>query len=687
MLAPTSFVSVVKLLLLLTLTSIITSCTYAKSSLSSSLTPPTTPRMPISATRSFIRSSSVDPLTIPLAGGLLHASGYFFNATVGGQRFTLQVDLTYSSLIVPYKTCDGCRIGDRRYDPMKSPPRSSTPGDTNSSKLSGGERITCADSRCHSPLDDDCHSMRCFKCTTRGRCCVESSPSLLSPGSQNTNDPEGCAFNVLYGDASSGNGTLYLDRLSLPGMSADGKNKKLEADVLFGAMHEESHNFELPYADGVFGLAFQKGACRPSCFPPLMDAITNATGLADLFTLCVGRYGGTLVLGKADTSLAQVGSQFAYVDLIPPLSSSSTTNTPLTTTSGGSGDDSNSRLTGAATTTGSRKRLGVGARFFFQFSKKDEEASRIERFMVPTLPTWKVNDREVSLPGIKNAVFTVGLSDIAMTKTSFMAILEHLMTYHCDVPGLCSISSWFRPQHCAEFTDAVMSSMPNISIPFTTRVSITLTPLDYLIPYRNNLRCVAFVVSDSLAAKGIGVLLGSTVMARYTVAFDRGNKRLGVALSAGSPKCGPSEGSDIGLPSVPGTTGDVLTADAPAATIAPFSPGGASGAGSTFFSNEESCRAVSTCDGCASNGNCSYSYDNGKCVPLADAGAQPYPFCRGPFCACFAVEKAGWYFGIILGIVCCLAIVFAGLLLWRKRQQRNFYRAVNAYEEQDLETF
>lgn len=539
------------------------------------------------------RPGAANALRIPLSGGLLHASGFFFNATVGGQRFTLQVDTTYSSLIIPYKTCDGCRIGDRRYDPEKS---------------SGVKRIGCGDRRCHSPLDGECSASRCYNCSPRGRCCVEGSP-------------KDCAFNVGYGDGSSGNGTLYQDVLAIGNTSTT---------VLFGAMHEESHNFELPYADGVFGFAFQHGACRPTCLPPLMDVFVNETGLANVFTMCVTRYGGMLVIGAADESLAT--GEYAYVDI--------------------------------------------------------EGESRDDRYVVPALSSWKVDDHEVKLPGITRAVWSVSISHIGVSKTSFLALLQTLMTYYCDVPGLCSLESWFRPQHCAPIPDSSLQKLPNITIPFTNRVSITLTPDDYLLPYRviqgSLYRCVAFVVSDSLAAKGIGLLLGTTVMRRYAVAHDRAARRVGVALARGAPACGPANGSDEGLPSAPGATGNLLTADAPEANVA---PGQASTPKQQFLGQEETCRALRSCEDCASNGNCSYSYQSGNCIPSADAGSQPYPFCSGIGCACFAVGQAGWYFGIVVGIVFSVALAFGVIACCKKRQQPNIYQPVNAYDEQDLETF
>lgn len=489
--------------------------------------------------------------------------------------------------------------------------------------------IQCSDSQCHSTHDPVCTSTvtsssrsRCFNCTPRGRCCSHL-PDLTSS----------CAFNVVYGDSSSGNGTVYTDNLAIGNFNIS-NNGMIDTNVLFGSMHEESHNFEMPYADGVFGLAFRNGSCKPTCFPTLMDQITNSTSLPNIFTLCVSRYGGTLVLGEASTKLTKPNEEFSYVDVV---------------------DD-----------------------------------YKENRFIIPAVPKWQVNDKSIDMPGITKAMWTAGFSNVGLSKTSFLALLEHLMKYYCDIPGLCSTSSWFRPQHCTPITDEVLQKLPNITIPFTQRVNIILTPEDYLLPYRivhgKQYRCVAFIIADHLASRGIGLLLGSSVFRRYAVAFDRNSKRVGVAPAAGSPICGPATGNDEGLASSPGNAGNVLTADAPAAPPITYDEYGINEEEDTN-KREEECRAIEGCSSCAKNSNCSYGYETGRCVPLLDASMRPYPYCQGSFCACFAIGKGGWYFGIGLGVLLCLALVIASLMIWKKRQQQNFYRSVNAFEEQDLETF
>lgn len=537
---------------------------------------------------SLRKTTTTNSITISLGGGLLHTSGFFFNATLGTQLFSLQVDSKYSSLILPATSCRGCRLGDNRY---------------NASLSTNSQPIACDDDRCHNPDDEDCSDMRCFQCSQSGRCCVENS--------------EYCAFNVLYGDESSGNGTLYSDQLQIA---------NFEAHVLFGSMHEESHNFELPYADGVFGLGLKKGACRPTCFPPLMDQLVNQTELSNMFTMCVTPYGGTLSLGAADSSLAM--ETFSYVDVIDEM--------------------------------------------------------RDKYFVTAAQSTWKINDRELSVPSIQSALWSTGTSSIIIPKTSFLALLQHFADNYCHIPNLCSMDSWFRPQSCAIISDRVLSMMPNITIGLSTRVSVTLTPEDYLIPYRvvrgNLTRCVGISASESLGTSSVGILIGTAVMRRYAVVHDREKQRIGIAPAA-VDKCGPSSGSDEGLPGLPGAPDEngLVTADsskAPLPSGQPLDPD---------FVNAETCRAELTCSGCKKLGrNCSFGYESGRCVPSHEATS---PSCSGRSCICIIVGNSGWYFGIFLGIS-ITAIIF-GLVTFirRKIRKRNQYTVVDNFEEQDLETF
>ena len=131
-----------------------------------------------------------------------------------------------------------------------------------------------------------------FKCAASDACGVASSRTQ-------------CAFNELYRDQSGGNGTLFNDVLSIG---------RASAYVTVGVTHEESQNFELPYADGVFGLAFGRASCRPGCYQPVMDDFLNGSGVLVMVTVCLAPTGGTLTLGAADLSLT-VDPSFSFFEV------------------------------------------------------------------------------------------------------------------------------------------------------------------------------------------------------------------------------------------------------------------------------------------------------------------------------------------------------------------------------------
>ena len=529
---------------------------------------------------------------ISLSGGLLHTAGFYFGVSIGGQNLKLQLDTSYSSIIVPHKDCETCRVGDRRYNPAKS---------------KTGKSIACSDPRCEK---NACGKPNCFKCGPSKSCCSKNG--------------DGCAFNVHYGDGSKGNGSLYYDVLDIQG---------LKANVFFGAMREETHKFELPYVDGVFGTAFERRACHPGCTPPAMDMFVNQTGIGNKFTMCVSRFGGTLVLGEADQSLAS--EPFKYVEV-----------------------------------------SGIAEK---------------ERYIIPSAASWKVGKRELHVPDVTQALLTTSTSSIGVSRSTFQTLLEHFMLHYCKVRGLCSTRSWFRPRRCIALHDDELALLPNITMGLAGGVQLELTPHDYLIPFRTVrgklYRCLGFVVTDSMAARGIGLVLGATVMRRYAVVFDRENTRVGFAPAVAS-KCGPQTGTQRGFL---GATGGgmfgkhkPMTAHSPPTNSTPgIAPSTESGQALIIA---ETCRAHRSCTSCASDNHCRFWYKEGRCVPKGPNQNVQYPYCSGMFCACFAVGQTGYYLGIALGVLLAIGLFSVAMAMYSKRQ-RNRYQELQGLEEQDLETF
>lgn len=275
---------------------------------------------------------------------------------------------------------------------------------------------------------------------------------------------------------------------------------------------------------------------------------------------------------------------------------------------------------------------------------------------------------------------------------SFCTIFQ-VMEGHCDIPGLCSVNSWFRPRSCRALSDQDLAKMPAITFFLANDTPIVLEPSDYMLEYKvvdgKLYRCLAFVISDLLATKGVGIMLGSVIMRRYAVVYDRKNRQIGLAKAKQS-ECGPATGSTAGLAeSSLGifknmSLSNILTADTPAA-----SSGSSASALAEEMEISVNCRAIDGCSDCSSNRECAYGYQDGKCVAQSRAGSTPYPFCSGLSCVCIVVGNMGWYVGVLCGAI--LALVCGGCCscayVKRKRKQR--YERVVPFEaaENELESF
>jgi hypothetical protein len=552
------------------------------------------------------------PQTVPLRGGLMHSSGFFLNATVGGQPFHLQVDTSQGALTLPDARCTTCRVGDRRYDAAKSG--------------AGGAAVACRDARCDRETCSAGGTGECPICASGGRCCVPGPAAAAESVSIFAGDAArgaSCAFNLKFSEDMDGNGTMHVDTLQIDG------GAKIPG-VLFGAMREETRSFEAAYADGTLGLGFQRSARHPSRTPAVMDYFANETGLPNVFTMCVNRYGGTLVLGAADRALTT--GPFTYVDAL--------------------------------------------------------DVEEGDHYVVAVLGHGKVDDILVQLPELATGVWSSATTSIAVGQATFLAILETLMEHYCHVPGLCSVNSWFRPQTCRVIEDEDLKKMPTLTFYLAGNVPIALEPEDYLLAYKvvdgKLFRCVAFIVTDLLAKRGFGILLGAIVMRRHAVAYDGTARRVGVA-PADTGRCGPAAGSTAGLTQAAlGLAAprplEVLTADTP------LSAGASTPA---EFELAEACRAIDGCYACARNVNCSYGYSDGRCVSTKKAGAHPFPFCTGVTCACIAVGETGWYIGIVLGALLALAAAGCCWCAYTRRHRKQRYQTVVPFEssEREVEVF
>eukprot|EP00173_Palmaria_palmata_P003878 Plantae.Rhodophyta-Palmaria_palmata.ctg4309.p1 GENE.Plantae.Rhodophyta-Palmaria_palmata.ctg4309~~Plantae.Rhodophyta-Palmaria_palmata.ctg4309.p1 ORF type:complete len:414 (+),score=58.12 Plantae.Rhodophyta-Palmaria_palmata.ctg4309:120-1244(+) len=366
-----------------------------------------------------------------------------------------------------------------------------------------------------------------------------------------------------------------------------------------------------------------------------MEYFVNKTGKPGVFSMCVARHGGTLVLGVAEKSLVKKGGDFKYVPLL--------------------------------------------------------DVSKTDKYMMAVLSHGKVGDKTVQLPELAAGVWSSATTSTAMGKVSFLAILEILMEHYCHIPGLCTINSWFRPQECHPIPDADLKRMPSITFYLAENVPITLEPEDYLLAYKTVdgklYRCVAFIVTDLLSSIKVGIMFGASVMQRHAVAFDFTGRRIGIAL-AEQTMCGPTTGSDAGLSvaslglTVP-QPHSVLTAQAAVAD-----PSKIDGPVlSQEFQAAEECRAITDCSICAENEKCSYYYPGGSCLSrvraVGDDGGVIYPYCAGRSCMCVTVGVSGWYVGLIAGAILGLLCSFCCFCSYKRRKRKQRYHTIAPVESAD----
>lgn len=294
----------------------------------------------------------------------MHTSGFFTHVQVGGQHFHLQVDTSQGAMTVPGSSCPSCRIGDRRYNVSKS--------------TAGGHAVGCGDDQCRPQyVCEGGGTGECPVCGSHGRCCVPNRPFASAQLGLGGMPPGGasCAYNLKFSEKMDGNGTMYSDSLKIGDVSVP--------KVLFGVMREETESFEMAYVDGMLGLGFNEKNCFPTCIPAIMDYWSNATGLPNMFTMCVGKYGGALTLGSADQALAM--GPFKFLKLL-------------------------------------------------DVQRGNHFVSEVQRY-------GKVGDVKIELPELAVGVWSSATTSVVVGKSTFMAIMEVVRS--TPFPFLLSVLSLF----------------------------------------------------------------------------------------------------------------------------------------------------------------------------------------------------------------------------------------------------
>lgn len=341
-------------------------------------------------------------------------------------------------------------------------------------------------------------------------------------------------------------------------------NGSVAAPVIFGGILHDSVDFERPIVDGILGMGYEALACNPTCVEPPFQQMVKAGVVDDSFSICITGQGGKLVLGAFDEAMAK--GKLTYVPLAlsdPPT--------------------------------------------FYTMNVSNHIT---------------VGERQIAVPNLRSGILDSGTTLVVVSKTAFLMLLEHLMKFHCDVPGLCGTEKpWFMPAACVKMDPDLIAKLPSFTFHLgeNGEFDLVLRPEDYMLhmdnPAQRGYRCVGIMAMASMQ-EGTDIIFGNTVMQRYVSLYDRKNKRLGFAEAAEG--CG----------------------------------GGSS------------CNSYTQCAECALSPGCSYNFQTQTCREKRGiAGLVPYPDCSGSRCFCRLGRQAGLAFGTVDGFFGSLLIIAVGVFI------------------------
>lgn len=341
-------------------------------------------------------------------------------------------------------------------------------------------------------------------------------------------------------------------------------NGSVAAPVIFGGILHDSVDFERPIVDGILGMGYEALACNPTCVEPPFQQMVKAGVVEDSFSICITGQGGKLVLGAFDESMAK--SNLSYVPLAlsdPPT--------------------------------------------FYTMNVSNHIT---------------VGDRHVSVPNLRAGILDSGTTLVVVSETTFRMLLDQLVKFHCDVPGLCNTDKpWFMPSACVKLDPDILARLPSFTFHLGEKgeFDLELRPEDYMLrmdrPAEQGYRCVGIMAMKEMQ-EGTDIIFGNTVMQRYVSYYDRKGKRIGFAEAA--------EGC---------------------------------GGGSSCASNTQ-------CDECALSPGCSYNFQTQTCrEKRGGLGLVPFPECSGSRCFCRLGRQAGLTFGVVDGFVGSLLIVAVGIFV------------------------
>lgn len=419
----------------------------------------------------------------PLYGGVTTVGEYFAVMLFGGQKVRVQIDTGSSTLAVPLADCINCRRHDMRFDLKRAKGTASV--------------IHCDSPACSS---NTCGSMPdCRVCSSSTRACCSRSA------------PRECGFYLRYADGSGAQGALVEGDVALAGFSAP---------VLFGGILRQVSNFETPFVDGIFGMAYKALACNPTCVSPLFDTLVETGKVErDVFSICTGRIGGTLTLGGNNPD--QYVGDLKYVPM----------------------------------TKGRRK-------MFYDVNIRGVE----------------IGGNSVRVPKFTSGIVDSGTTVLVVTNSAYLSLKAYFQSNYCHVPLLCpkgikqivnvttntddsvrlirndrttarsyddddidDDQTWFSPAVCVSLPDTFIKQLPTISIVLENDVKLELEPDVYMLKITSDYgtlwsdpqvyHCLGIQPLKELEYYSNNVIIGDTVLQKYYYEIDRENNRVGFAKS------------------------------------------------------------------------------------------------------------------------------------------------------------
>ena len=381
--------------------------------------------------------------------GNVHTLGYFSaDVCLGnfsgaqhshGQRFDLIVDTGSALIALPCEGCSECgththaHYSSRRYDA-----RLSTTGNV----------LSCGDSACvgHRCADgaDDVHASQ-------------------------------CAYANSYTEGSSIRGHMVAESFWFATAASPGAPpNRISARATFGCQTFESGLFRTQVADGIVG--FTRTSVARGASPTLFDSLRAATGAPDVFSICLSRSVGAMVLGgrlSPDTQ-SHIENLFGWI----PVRGSDNYDVELVDVT----------IDGASIATPSSAYEGI-------------------------------------------TIVDTGTTFMYLPPAVYARVRDHWIA-HCPW-GTCStrtVHGDYPDDYCYAATAAEIDAFSPYALVFaaaaSSRVTVTLNPSQYAYELHGGVWCLGIFDGE-----GQGAVIGGASMRDYEVIFDREHSRIGFVPS------------------------------------------------------------------------------------------------------------------------------------------------------------